>query len=87
VPTSDAARRDFRTAGAAILTLQMQRGAGLWMRSDHEPVQLGDFVRIRLGPRPVRITGSCDVVDVFDEPRRTGFTDRTPSVGRIIAER
>jgi uncharacterized protein (UPF0548 family) len=67
----------FRAAGDAILSLDMQRGAGLGMRADHEPVQVGDVVRIRMGLRPFAVSGSCDVTEVFSEDRRTGFTYRT----------
>ncbi|MGX7681368.1 DUF1990 family protein [Jatrophihabitans sp. DSM 45814] len=70
----------FRSAGAAIMSLQMQRGTGVKFQADHEPVRVGDVVRLRVGPLrsgPLAITGSCDVIEVFDEPRRLGFTYRT----------
>jgi uncharacterized protein (UPF0548 family) len=67
----------FRAAGNAILSLDMQRGAGLGMQADHEPVQVGDVVRVRIGMRPVAVSGSCDVTEVFSEDRRIGFTYRT----------
>ncbi|CAN5628070.1 hypothetical protein BH10ACT8_BH10ACT8_31070 [soil metagenome] len=67
----------FDAAGRAIMSLQMQRGAGLRVSSTHEPVQLGDVVKIWIGIGPVGVSGSCDVIEVFDEPRRRGYTYRT----------
>jgi uncharacterized protein (UPF0548 family) len=68
----------FEAASAAVLSLRMHRAAGLRMSMPTDRVRVGDVVRIRLGLGRLTVSGgSCEVFEVFDEPRRQGFSYRT----------
>lgn len=61
----------FEEAGAFVMSLGMQRGAGL--RVPDTVVAPGADVTMRLGPGRLHLAVPTRVVYVIDEPRRTGF--------------
>jgi uncharacterized protein (UPF0548 family) len=67
----------FDSAAGAVLSLRMHRKAGVKMTMPTGTVRVGDVIRLRFGLGPVAMRGSCDVVEVLDEPRRRGFRYRT----------
>ncbi len=67
----------FDSASAAVLSLRMHRKAGVRMTMPGDTVRVGDVVRITFGLGPLAIHGSCDVVEVTDEPRQRGFRYKT----------
>jgi uncharacterized protein (UPF0548 family) len=60
----------FRAVADAVLGWQVLSRAGLRLQTSSERVELGSTVLQRLGP----MRAPCRIVEVFDEPRRAGFT-------------
>ncbi|MDX6255236.1 MAG: hypothetical protein QOJ11_1570 [Frankiales bacterium] len=64
--------RNFRTAGEALMTWQVQRRSGLKVRGS-ERVALGEVVWMGAVAGPLKAGFRCKVVSVTDEERRKGF--------------
>lgn len=64
---------DFEQAGAALMTWDMHRRAGLTVAADTPPVELGGDVRLTWSVGPVRVAIPCRVVRVVDQPDVRGF--------------
>lgn len=66
-------RDAFDLAANAVMTWQVQRGAGLAVHASAETVAVGEVAIVRLGIGPVGVDGPNRVVVVIDEPNRRGF--------------
>jgi uncharacterized protein (UPF0548 family) len=65
--------RVYAAAVAGLRGFDMQRRAGLRVRSDAEQATPGVNVSVGLGVGPVRLWAPCRVVWVTDEPARFGY--------------
>ena len=63
----------FDAAATHLCAWGMHRDAGLDVRADAPTASPGTSVELRWGIGPLRLTFSCRVVYVLDEPRRKGF--------------
>jgi uncharacterized protein (UPF0548 family) len=63
----------FDAAATHLCAWGMHRGAGLDVRADAPTAAPGTSVELRWGIGPLRLTFSCRVVYVVDEPHRRGF--------------
>ncbi|PBC49421.1 DUF1990 family protein [Rhodococcus sp. ACPA1] len=63
----------FDAAATHLCAWGMHCDAGLDVRADAPTASPGTSVELRWGIGPVRLTFSCRVVYVLDEPRRKGF--------------
>jgi uncharacterized protein (UPF0548 family) len=63
----------FAAAVRGLRSFDMQRGAGLRVRTDAPGVEVGAEVAMGMGVGPVRLWAPCRVVWVIDEPRRYGY--------------
>jgi len=83
----------FARAREAILTWQVQRGAGLVVHAASDRVEVGTDVVVGLPAGPVLILAPCRVDRVFDSPTKAGFRYVTmpghPELGHeeFVAER
>lgn len=66
-------RARFEQAAEALMTWQVQRGAGLAVASTADRAAPGVEVRVRLGVGPLAVSAPCRVVYVVDEPDRRGW--------------
>lgn len=66
-------RQAFDLAAEAVMTWQVQRGAGLVVLASTERVEQGSVAIVRLTFGPLKIDGANRVVAVLDEPNRRGF--------------
>lgn len=66
-------RAAFDLAADAVMTWQVQRGAGLQVQASETPAVVGAVAVVRLGVGPVGINGPNRVVAVVEESRRRGF--------------
>ena len=64
---------DLEDARARLFRWDLHRRAGLQVSAEHSPLREGTEVRLGIGVGPLRITASCRVLRVIDEPDRAGF--------------
>lgn len=78
----------FDRAAIHILDFGMQKGVGIFQRSDTETAQPGTELTVFLGLGPLGISAPCRVVYVLDQPDRRGFAYGTlpghPEVGEEL---
>lgn len=70
-------RRDFDGAARDLEGWLMHERAGLRVYASDATAQPGTVVVMRLGPGTLSLRIPCRVVQVFDEPKRKGFTYAT----------
>lgn len=63
----------FRAVGDALMHWQLNRGAGLYVRSASGIVRVGETVAVAMPIGFMAVTAICRVVAVISEPRRIGF--------------
>ncbi len=63
----------FDLAADAVMTWQVQRGAGLDVTASAESAAVGVVAIVRLGIGPIGVDGPNRVVAVVDEPHRRGY--------------
>jgi uncharacterized protein (UPF0548 family) len=66
-------RETFSLAAEAVMSWQVQRGAGLDVLASSERVEEGAVAVVRLTVGPLKVDGANRVVAVLDEPDRRGF--------------
>lgn len=67
-------RRDFDGASRELLSGQMHSRSGLHVQASDIPLKVGSIVLLSPGMGRLWLPIPCRVVDVIDEPRRSGFT-------------
>lgn len=86
-------RRDFEPAAAELLSWRVRQRAGLAVEASDDGAHLGPVVQLRLGLGVASIRMPCRVIEVIDEPDRSGFTYATlpghpeSGVERFLLER
>jgi uncharacterized protein (UPF0548 family) len=64
-------RERFEAASAALLTWEMHRRSGAWVRHETPPAVAGQRMLSELGIRPFRLPEPCEVLAVVQNPDRT----------------
>lgn len=64
-------REQFEAASHELLTWQMHRRSGAWVRPETPPAAVGQRMVSLLGVGPFRLPEPCEVLEVVQDPDRT----------------